>query len=136
MLPIRPEKGIRAVRRDQDHLFVDATPCRVLGVPSLTQDVDPDSACRYGRRVEIEKGVVWRGAGIGYLEQGFGREFVAKLTVAYMQMADRAGRFELSPVGTRKSIDVKRGARLWSAENPSAARDNAPAAHDRIAHQY
>lgn len=136
MFPIRPEKGIRAVRCDQDHLFVNAASGRVLGVPSLAQDVDPDTGRRHERRVEIDKGVARCRSGIAYLEGRSRREFVAKLTVADTEVTDRADRLELRPVGGREAIDVKCGGRLRSAENSSAARDDAPAAHDRIAHQY
>ena len=71
-----------AVRRDQDHLFVDAAAGCVLGVPCFAQDVDPDTRRRHERGVEIDEGVARHGAGITYLEGGSGRELIAKLAIA------------------------------------------------------
>ena len=89
-------------------MFVGATPGCVLGVPGFAKDVDPNTGWRHERGVEIDKDVARRGAEIPYLGGGSCRELVAKLAVADTQVADRAGRLKLRPVGGRKAIDVER----------------------------
>ena len=52
-------------------------------------------------------------------------------------MTDRAGGLEFRPVGRRKPVDIETGrAGPDRRENAPAARDDARAAHDRIAHQH
>jgi hypothetical protein len=136
MLPVRTQERVRAVRRDQDHLLVDAPPGGILGVPGLAQQIDPDACRRHQRGVEIEEGVARRGPRIADLVAGAHGNLVAKRGVVEMQMRERAARFELRPVGGRKAIDVEHCAGVGRAENSAAARDNAAAAHNRIAHQH
>ena len=69
-------------------MFVDATAGRVLGVPGLAQEVDPDTRGRHQRGVEIDEGVARRGAEDRLiLPAALRREFVAKLAIAEMQVA-------------------------------------------------
>ena len=136
MLPVRAQERVWAVHGDQDNLFVDAASGRVLGVPGLAQQVDSNARRRHQRGVEIEEGVARSRLRIADFAAGAHGNLVAKRGVVEMQMREHAGLLQLRPVGRCEAIDIERGAGLRRAENSPAARDNAPAAYDRIAHQH